>query len=156
MTVSIPSNVSNGATDTATVVVTSQGDSSQWAAATLTTTARVLYGVTLEPSTVALFGDAGTTVTYTLRMTNTGVVTDTFALDYSGSHWEVGLPVTNATLAADTGIDVMVYVSIPVTATGGMTDTAQLAATGTGVSDTSTLITAVTLTRVYLPLVLKN
>ncbi len=156
VTVDIPAGALGGATDSTTVLVASQGDPSQWASATLMTTANALYGVILAPSTVVQFGDAGTTVTYTLRMTNTGVVTDTFTLDYSGSNWEVGLPVTSAMLMAGEGMDVMVYVTIPVTATGGMTDTTYLTATGKGVSDTSTLITTIGGFKVYLPLVLKD
>lgn len=121
----------------------------------LTTTASVVPGVTLEPATMAQSGYVGTAVTYTLRLTNTGTSPDTFLLTVSGNTWNVQLPITGTTLASGVGTDVMVRVNILITATNGLTDTVQLTATGTGVSDSSLLTTTARWRILYLPVVTK-
>ncbi|MBN1889177.1 MAG: DUF11 domain-containing protein [Thermoflexales bacterium] len=101
------------------------------------------YGVVLEPASAAASGHPGTTVTYTLRLTNTGNVEDAFILNYAGNDpaWAVNLLTTVYTLANGAGVDVIVRISISPAAADGVTDTVRVRATGTGVSDSSDLTT---------------
>ncbi len=100
------------------------------------------YGVILEPATAAKSGAPGETVTYMLRITNTGSMTDTFGLTYTG----IGayLPVTQTMLAAGAGSDVIANVTIPSSAANGTIYTTVVTATSQGdpiQSDASTLTT---------------
>ena len=52
------------------------------------------YGVTIEPLADAQSGDPSTTVTYTLHLTNTGNVTDSFDLVAAGNTWTTTVPAS--------------------------------------------------------------
>ena len=83
MTVQIPSGASNGDHDTVTVTAISQGDLTKSDTSVFTTTAQsgtLTYGVDLPPDTASQSGTVGQTITYTLRVTNTGNVADTISL----------------------------------------------------------------------------
>lgn len=102
------------------------------------------YGVTLDPAADARSGAPGETVTYTLRITNTGNAADTFDLTYTG----IGayLPVTQTTLAPGAGSDVIARIAIPAAAANGASYTAIVTATSQGDPtkwDASTLMTMV-------------
>jgi hypothetical protein len=116
----------------------------------------ISYGVALDAPVPAQSGNPGTSVTYTLRVTNTGSTADTLSLAYTGNTWMVQLPVTRTTLGAGVGADVIVTVAIPVTATSGMSDTVQVTASGTGTWASSRLTTTVVSYRVFMPLVMKS
>ncbi len=158
--VTVPSNAAAGANDIVAITATSQGNSALSDASQLTTSANAVYGVLLNPPTDARSGDPGAMVTYTLRLTNTGNAQDIFSLAYSGNVWDVSLPVTQTVLEAGEGVDVIVHVTIPLTATNGMTDMASVTVTGTGCSNssnlTTTAITEVEMYYIYLPLIMKN
>ncbi len=101
-----------------------------------------VYGVTIEPAAAAQAGDASTTVTYTLRVTNTGNTTDTFTLSKSGNAWTTDVPASTGVLAAGAGESVDVVVHIP--STGNASDVATITATSQNDSskkDSSTLAT---------------
>jgi len=123
------------------------------------------YGVMVIPSTDDRSGDPGTTVTYTLRVTNTGNTTDMFSVIVSGNTWVTTAdPTTVGPLAAGESADVMVTVDIPTSAVGGDTDSATV--TITSQADATRSASSTLTTRapagiedggdIYLPLVLRN
>ena len=102
------------------------------------------YSLTLTPPTAALSGNPGSTVTYTLRVTNTGNCADTFTVVVRGNAWTTNAPATVGPLAAGDGADLQVTVDIPATAANGDYDTATVTVTSQGdntKSDSSTLTT---------------
>jgi hypothetical protein len=124
------------------------------------------YGVALDPLADTRSGASGATVTFTLRLTNTGTLSDTINLAYTQNTWPVALLSgsgslllpPNVMLESETGVDVAVHVTIPVTATGGMSDTVRITATSQGdpALSASSMLTTVALHQVYLPLVFRN
>jgi uncharacterized repeat protein (TIGR01451 family) len=163
VTVQISSTAQSGDTSTATIVATSQGDSSKSATSVLTTTAQagtITRGVEVAPATATGNGDPGDTITYTLRITNTGTAADVIGLSYTGpSTWTVSFSANPVSMAAGAGIDVEVYVSIPSSAPAGssgvITVTAASQADPTK-TDTAILTTTVSWRFIYLPIVLRN
>jgi hypothetical protein len=132
VTVEVPAGAFPDDTDIATVTVTSQGDDNQQDSAAITTTAREAYGVILDRDSLAQSTQPGGIVTYTLQLTNTGNVTDTFDLTYAGNEWAVTLPVMQTILAPFAGVDVIAIVAIPAGARGYETDGATITAASQG------------------------
>ena len=75
---------------------------------------------------------AGQTVTYTLQLTNTGDVTDTFDLSYvATTGWDVSMPMS-MTLGAGESMPVAVSVMVPADAMSGDMGTATVMAASQG------------------------
>ena len=130
--VEIPGAASNGETDAATITAVSQNSTIGISASThLTTTAIApAYNVSLTPDQAE---DAlpGTTVTYTIWLTNTGNVIDSFDISAMGDYWTTAVSPTNVTLSASDSIQVWLWAEVPVDALYGTMDTAVLTATST-------------------------
>ncbi|MBI5032505.1 MAG: hypothetical protein HZB51_18425 [Chloroflexi bacterium] len=131
VSVTIPSNATGGASDSTTVTVSSQGNAAHSASSILTTTANTVRGLVLTPASINQSGIAGTTVTYTLRLTNTGNVSDSFWLAASGNNWTTTLPASVGPLAPGVGINFSVSVFIPANSVTA-NDVATLTATSFG------------------------
>ncbi len=117
------------------------------------------YKMEFGPTSSELSGSPGKTITYTLHLTNTGSITDTYNLTFSGNEWDIDLPVTKATLAPGEQTDLLVHVLIPVEAANGEMDIVVITATSQGnpdLSASSTLTTTALWYRTLLPLVMKN
>jgi hypothetical protein len=130
----------------------------QPAAHTFTVLASDEYGVTLAPETAARSGAPGTTVTYTLMLTNTGSLTGTFDLLASGNTWTASHPATVGPLAASGMAYVTVTVNIPGGATNGDADGVAITARSQSdplAADSSTLTTTAVDYAIYLPVVWK-
>jgi uncharacterized membrane protein len=160
VSVTVALNAAGGATDTALVTAISQGDASKVASATLTTTANTVRGVTLTPASVSQSSNPGATVTYTLRLTNTGNAVDAFTLvKGSTTFTTIVTPTSAGPLAAGTGQTVTVTVQIPPDAATGASDMAIIAATSQGNASKSASATLLTTTAsmygVFLPLVIR-
>jgi subtilisin family serine protease len=70
-------------------------------------------GVVLEPMTTTLTGDPETMVTYTLHITNTGDMTETFNLTKDGDTWMTTMMPDSVELASMESADILVTVMIP-------------------------------------------
>ena len=131
VTVEIPHDASNGDTDIVTITAVSQNSPVGISASThLTTTAIApAYSVSLTPDQ-AEEALPGTTVTYTVWLTNSGNVTDSFNISATGD-WTTAVSPTNATLSASDSIQVWLWAEVPVDALYGAMNTAVLTATST-------------------------
>jgi hypothetical protein len=126
---------------------------------TLTVVATPTYGVDLSASQV-LTGLVGTTVTYTLQITNTGDVADVYTITTSGHAWPTTLSQGSIVLDPGATAMMMAFVDVPAGASNNDMDTATVLATSQGdpvVSDTMTLMTIAVRDEilVYLPTIPK-
>lgn len=116
-----------------TVTAVSQNAPGVSDASLLTTTAStqvITRSVALAPPAAAQTSDAGATVTYTLRVTNTGSVADSVALTATGG-WTTTLSGYSLNLSSGQGMTVYAYVQVP---SGGVNDGDQDVATVTASS----------------------
>jgi hypothetical protein len=121
------------------------------------------YGVALAPDG-ALTDLAGSTVTYTLYITNTGKTADTFNLAASGNSWMTMLSDSSVSLGIGESTMVRVTVEIPTGAADGDMDVATVTATSAGDSGVSASATLTTTAEVpepkgyfiYLPFVARD
>lgn len=117
------------------------------------------YSLTVAPVAATRSGAPGAVVTYTLRVTNTGDVSDTFQVSAGGHHWTTTVdPAAVGPLAAGGGGDVVVGVAVPVSAVVGTTDvvTVTVASRGDpGVAATVSLTTTARGYEVFLPVALQ-
>ncbi len=137
VTVAAPSEVISGTVDVATLEAISLGDPRTppaSATAELRTRAWQVppppeYGVSLAPALSEGVVRPGTSVTYTLWLTNTGTVTDTFELNLSGAAWTTTLSApTVGPLAPGAAVLVTVTVAAPSEVISGTVDVATLEA----------------------------
>ncbi len=110
VSVTVPAGTSAGVSDTATIVVTGSERSE---VASVTTFAAPLSDVDLHAPVARKSGPVGTTVHYTLTLTNTGNVEDTFVITTTGQMWETIVAPLSATLASGLSATLGVSVTIP-------------------------------------------
>ncbi len=119
----------------------------------------ITYGVDLSGNRAAA-GEVGTTVTYTIQLTNTGSVTDTFGLTATGGAWATTISSSSVALAASQTVSLTVQVEVPGDAEGGdsnMTTVTAVSQTDPGQSDSLLLTTTAVTTQqfIYLPVIIK-
>ena len=145
VTVDIPPAALDQATDVASAHATSHGDSLKVDAATLTTTSLrpAVHGVALSPDQDGS-GAPGQTVTYTVALTNTGNITDSFQLAAGGQTWTTTLSAAEVVLGPAQSTTFTVRVTIPQDAANAATDHVTVAATAqsdSGATDAAVLTT---------------
>ncbi len=99
------------------------------------------YAVELSPAQVAGSGAPAETVMYTLQVTNTSDVTDTYGVSFSGNVWDVHLVQTSLELAPGESAELGVHVMIPADAEEGDLDLATIQVSGTGGQTASSELT---------------
>ncbi|MCX7680891.1 MAG: hypothetical protein N2508_02805, partial [Anaerolineae bacterium] len=105
----IPAGAPAGSVDTADIIVTSLGDRRRSASASLSTIVNRAYGLAVDVATPTRSGDPGSTVTYTIRVTNTGNTADVFNISVAHNLWDtVPTPSTLGPLEAGEYGDVSV------------------------------------------------
>jgi uncharacterized membrane protein len=142
--ISIPPNVLAGEFDLVSVTATSVGNNSFSATSTLTTRANPIYAVQLTAGEVSLHAKPGDTVTFSLNLTNSGNIFDTYEITFSGNNWSVQLAQTSLDLLQGTSAMVMVRVNIPPDAEDGDSETITITATSLnddGISSSVSLTT---------------
>ncbi|MBK8433368.1 MAG: hypothetical protein IPL28_19695 [Chloroflexi bacterium] len=162
--VAVPAGAWAGEEDVATVTAVSQADNAASDAVVLTSTAEAVYGFDWSAEAIAREGEAGESITYTIRLTNTGNTTNTYAIALAGTHGQQRLSLASLPLAPGHAADVAVVVVIDSEAVYPATDavTVDIASEGDGtVSAELVLITAVAepslppQMAIYLPLVIR-
>lgn len=132
VTVDIPAGAVGGATDSAFVEFTSQGDPTKDATSVVTTTANNVYGVAVSPHTDSTWSSPGFSAHYTLDVTNNGNTSDTFDVSVIGNAWNTYTDKPTVTLGSGESTQVSVTVEVPAGAVGGNTDTATVTYTSAG------------------------
>lgn len=148
-----------GSTYTGTLCISSNDPVTPLVTVPLTLTVEAPdYGVALSPAQ-ANTGEAGTTVVYTLTITNTGDIVDTFDLTVTGT-WTANLSQTSITLDSGEAATFTVEVVIPGNVSNNANDVTTVTATSQN-DDTATDSTDLTTTAVvtvypiYLPIVIR-
>ncbi len=156
--VTIPANAAGGSQATVQIAARPLSDPRTppaSASVALTTTANSVYGVALGAAMVEQATYAGATVTYTLRVTNTGNIVDTITITRANPGWPTAFSWTSQMVAQGGWRELKVYVTIPTTILDGTMDEAIIQAMGSGGSSQVTLTTR-TPFHVYLPLVVRD
>ncbi|NJN55550.1 MAG: choice-of-anchor B family protein [Anaerolineae bacterium] len=131
ISVTVPVDVTGGAVDVATVTAVSQTDAAVSASSDLSTTANAVYGVVVAAPVTEQSGLPGSTVTFTLHISNTGNTTDTFDLQAMGN-WPAQAMPTSLLLASNSSSTAHVTVTIPLTAAVASSDVITVTVTSQG------------------------
>jgi uncharacterized membrane protein len=114
VTVQVPAGQTSGATSTAAVTLTSQGNNTVKATGTLITIVSTANNVLLTPTSQIQLGDAGHQVIFTIAVKNIGNASDTFDLTLTGATWPTILSSTFVgPLAPNAMTNVTLTVNIP-------------------------------------------
>jgi hypothetical protein len=114
VTVDVPAGASPGESDVATITATSQGDNSKATSSSLTTSVTTVYSFQVVPLEDTLIGHGrGTTVEYSVQVTNTGNITDTYNIHISPGGWPVDAPLEVGPIARNGSTTVTITVHIP-------------------------------------------
>ena len=156
VSVTVPADVVLPAQDVLQVTATSHGDPNIFTTANLTTVAAGVFGVDLEPEVSTGSIRPTGVITYTLRLTNTGELTDTIDLSVMGasSVW-VSLPQNSFVLGSGQAVDVFLVVTVPLGATADdyTVEVTAASAHDPAQADTVLVTTMVLPGNIYLPFV---
>ncbi len=156
--VTVPGDADDGDLDTTTVTATSALDPTvSDTVLAMTTALRDYAGVILSADqTEADY--VGEVVSYTFAITNTGDITDTFALDVSGV-WTATLSETSVALGVGENAAFKLWVTVPKSAEEGDLDTITVTATSAfdpAISDIADAVTIALYHKIYMPLAIRS
>jgi carboxypeptidase T len=157
VTVTVPAEAAAAAWDAASLQFASTHPSVEPVTVLLVTTANTIYRFAVSSPESEKVSPPGSVVTYTLNITNTGNITDTFDLEVD-SLWEVSLADSTDPLGSGESLALTVVVTIPVQAQPNTSDTAVVTVTSQGDSRRCQEISLVTTARwneVWIPFMLK-
>ncbi len=159
--VTVDAAAADGDTNVTVVTATSDADNSVTDTASLTTTAVIeaIYGVDLSAATTAQSDYVGATVAYTIVISNTGNVPDTFTVTLAGNSWPTDVAPPSVDLQPGASAELTVSVQIPADAAHGAQDAVMVTATSQGdpeVSDSLELMTTAQQYMLFLPLIVNN
>jgi hypothetical protein len=160
--VTVPLTVSEGMSDTAIVKVTQVGNNSIYDTSQLVSTATAdgaEYGLVVTAEQDSLMANGpGTPVTFTLQLTNTGSLTDTFDLTIT-ANWDTDFTTPVGPLAPDESTTIYIVVHVPLEAMGGDQDIATLKFTSLAnplIFEELDLTTMLVWYNLYLPITTKQ
>ncbi len=90
------------------------------------------YGFSVSPMQAVQYGNPGDTLTYTLHLTNSAALSDTYALSLSAPSWDAGAPSAAGPLLPGEAVTLPVTVSIPAAAPYGISQTLRLTVASLG------------------------
>ncbi|MCC6189756.1 MAG: S8 family serine peptidase [Anaerolineales bacterium] len=119
------------------------------------------HGVSVNPPSDAASAAPGAQHVYSLRVENTGNITDTYTVSAGPHQWPLSAPAAAGPLTPGAYADVPVTATVPLTASGGALDAVTLTFTSQadgGVTANATLTTTalVATHRFYLPAIFKD
>ncbi len=120
--VQIPSTALGYDLDHATVLAQSSNDPAHAAVATLSTQA-LTEAFVLSPAKASQIGLAGSTVTYVLEISNLLNISKYYTVALTGQQWETQAPITVGPANPGETVNFLVSVTVPLSATTGLTDT---------------------------------
>lgn len=161
--VEIPSSALGNDFDQVNIIAQSTNNPAHAAVVSAKTTAQT-EGFTLSPPTLSQEGYTGTTLNYNLSLHNLLNSAQYYTIALTGQTWETVAPVTVGPANPGGSVNILVTVTVPLTATTGMTDTVTVTATyltNPGLQASSTLTsTALELPPpdeflIFLPLIIR-
>jgi uncharacterized repeat protein (TIGR01451 family) len=145
LSVTIPENAVGGTKDNLKVTATDNGVSSSATCIAQVTSVR---GVNVSISPPTQSGANGATLTYTVIVTNTGNISDTYSLTASdNSGWSPNVSPTPITVPPFNSGTTTLSVTVPSNAVGGTIDNVTVTATDNGVSSSSSCTAQATIVR---------
>ncbi len=127
VSVTIPAGAAPGEFDQALITATSQGDGTRLQSSTLTTTANATYGFTVVPVDDTVYGHAnGTTVEFTVIVSNTGNIADTYDIHISPGGWQVDAPAEVGPIDRNSSAAVTITIRIPLDIKMGDSSTSKI------------------------------
>jgi PKD repeat protein len=156
--VTVSLDAAAGAFDVSVLQFSSSHPAASPVTATVTTTANAVYGLEVSDIVFAQDGFPGTTVTYTIQVTNTGNMTDTFDVQLEDDVFDANGSLTIGPLGRGESVTYTVLVTIPeLTPSGFMgTNTVTITSQGDPIRQLApTLITTVRWNGMWIPIIMK-
>jgi len=90
------------------------------------------YGFSIAPQSAAQYGTPGDTLTYTLRLTNSAALSDTYALSLAAFPWDAGAPPAAGPLLPGESLTLPVTITLPAAAPYGISETLRMTVASLG------------------------